>query len=134
MIVLENITQVFDNGIEKNQVLNSVNLEIPEGQFITIIGGNGAGKTTLFNIINGNINPTSGTMFFDGKDIQGQSHSARAALIARVYQDPNFGVCPELTIAENMALANSRGNGGDFSGPSKKETLLSLRKNSRSLN
>jgi len=109
MIELKNISQVFDNGIEKNQVLNSLDLEIPEGQFITIIGGNGAGKTTLFNIINGNINPTSGTMFFDGKDIQGQSHSARAALIARVYQDPNFGVCPELTIAENMALAYSRG-------------------------
>jgi len=109
MIELKNITQVFDNGIEKNHVLNDLDLEIPEGQFITIIGGNGAGKTTLFNIINGNINPTSGTMFFDGKDIQGQSHSARAALIARVYQDPNFGVCPELTIAENMALANSRG-------------------------
>ena len=109
MIELKNITQVFDNGIEKNQVLNSLDLKIPEGQFITIIGGNGAGKTTLFNIINGNINPTSGTMFFDGKDIQGQSHSARAALIARVYQDPNFGVCPELTIAENMALAYSRG-------------------------
>ena len=109
MIELRNISQVFDNGIEKNQVLNDLDLEIPEGQFITIIGGNGAGKTTLFNIINGNINPTSGTMFFDGKDIQGQSHSARAALIARVYQDPNFGVCPELTIAENMALAYSRG-------------------------
>ena len=109
MIELKNITQVFDNGIEKNQVLNSVDLTIPEGQFMTIIGGNGAGKTTLFNIINGNINPTSGSMFFDGKDIQRQSHSARAAMIARVYQDPNFGVCPELTIAENMALAYSRG-------------------------
>ena len=110
MIVLENISQVFDNGIEKNQVLKSLNLTIPEGQFVTIIGGNGAGKSTLFNIINGNIRPTSGSIFFDGKDIQRKSHSARAALIARVYQDPNFGLCPELTIAENMALAYSRGH------------------------
>jgi putative ABC transport system ATP-binding protein len=109
MITLKNISQVFDNGIERNQVLNSINLEIPEEQFITIIGGNGAGKTTLFNIVNGNIVPTLGSMLFDGIDIQKKSHSARAALIARVYQDPNFGVCPELTIAENMALANSRG-------------------------
>ena len=109
MIVLENISQIFDNGIEKNQVLNSLSLTIPEGQFVTVIGGNGAGKSTLFNIINGNIRPTTGTIFFEGKDIARKSHSARAALIARVWQDPNFGVCPELTIAENMALANSRG-------------------------
>ena len=109
MIELKNISQIFDNGIEKNQVLKSLNLTIPEGQFLTIIGGNGAGKSTLFNVINGNIRPTSGSIFFDGKDIERKSHSARAALIARVYQDPNFGICPELTIAENMALAYSRG-------------------------
>ena len=109
MIELKNISQVFDNGVEKNQVLKSLSLTIPEGQFVTVIGGNGAGKSTLFNIINGNIRPTSGSMFFDGKDVQRKSHNARAAMIARVYQDPNFGLCPELTIAENMALAYSRG-------------------------
>jgi len=109
MITLKNISQVFDNGIEKNQVLKSINLVIPEGQFVTIIGGNGAGKSTLFNIINGNLYPTSGSIFIDDKDVERTSHSARAAMIARVYQDPNFGVCPDLTIAENMALANSRG-------------------------
>jgi len=109
MIALKNISQMFDNGIEKNQVLKSINLTVPEGQFVTIIGGNGAGKSTLFNIINGNLFPTSGSIFIDGTDIERKSHSARAAMIARVYQDPNFGVCPDLTIAENMALANSRG-------------------------
>jgi len=109
MISLKNITQVFDNGIEKNHVLKSLNLEVPEGQFVTIIGGNGAGKSTLFNIINGNLRPTAGSIIIDEQDIQKKSHSARAALIARVFQDPNTGVCPDLTIAENMALANARG-------------------------
>ena len=109
MISLKNISQIFDNGIEQNHVLKSINLDVPEGQFVTIIGGNGAGKSTLFNIINGNLFPTSGSIFIDGKDVERTSHSARATLIARVYQDPNTGVCPELTIAENMALANSRG-------------------------
>jgi len=109
MISLQDISQVFDNGVEKNQVIKSLNLEVPQGQFVSIIGGNGAGKSTLFNIINGNLRPTSGSIFIDGKDVGRTSHSARAALIARVYQDPNTGVCPELTIAENMALANSRG-------------------------
>ena len=110
MISLKNISQEFDNGMGVNHVLNSINLDIPEGQFVTVIGGNGAGKSTLFNIINGNLFPTSGAIFFDGKDIVRTSHSTRAALIARVYQDPNFGVCPELTVAENMALANARGS------------------------
>jgi len=110
MISLKNISQIFDNGFEINHVLKSINLDIPEGQFVTVIGGNGAGKSTIFNIINGNLRPTSGSIFIDGKDVVRKSHSARAAMIARVYQDPNFGVCPELTIAENMSLANSRGN------------------------
>jgi len=110
MISLRDISQEFDNGVETNHVLKSINLDIPEGQFVTVIGGNGAGKSTLFNVINGNLRPTSGAIFLDGKDIVRTSHSARAALIARVYQDPNFGVCPELTVAENMALANARGN------------------------
>ena len=109
MIALKDISKIFDNGIEKNHVLKSLSLDVPEGQFVTIIGGNGAGKSTLFNIIDGNLRPTSGSIFIDGKDIFRTSHSARAALIARVFQDPNTGVCPELTIAENMALANSRG-------------------------
>jgi len=110
MISLNNISQTFDNGMEKNHVLKSIDLVVPEGQFITIIGGNGAGKSTLFNIINGNLHPTSGSIFIDDKDVVRKSHSARAAMISRVYQDPNFGVCPDLTIAENMALANARGN------------------------
>ena len=109
MIALKNISQVFDNGIEKNQVLSSIDLTIPEGQFVTVIGGNGAGKSTLFNIISGNLRPTSGSIFIDGKDVLRKSRSARAAIIACVFQDPNSGVCPELTIAENMALAYSRG-------------------------
>ena len=123
MITLENISQVFDNHLEKNQVLKSLSLFIPKGQFVTIIGGNGAGKSTLFNVINGNLRPTSGAVIIDGKDAARTSHSARAALIARVYQDPNFGVCPDLSIAENMALAYSRGKWGVFQWAIRKREL-----------
>ena len=109
MITLEGISQVFDNGTEEKQVLHSIDITVPEGQFVTIIGGNGAGKSTLFNIISGNLRPTSGAIWIDGKDMLRKSRSARAAIVACVFQDPNSGVCPELTIAENMALAYSRG-------------------------
>jgi putative ABC transport system ATP-binding protein len=109
MITLKDVTQIFDNGIEKNQALNSISLEIPEGQFVTVIGGNGAGKSTLFNVISGNLRPTSGSIYIEGMDVLRKSRHARADVIACVFQDPNSGVCPELTIAENMALAYSRG-------------------------
>jgi len=124
MISLRNVSHTFDNSVDRNHVLKSIDLDIPEGQFATIIGGNGAGKSTLFNIINGNLRPTSGTIFIDGKDVVRKSHSARAAMIARVYQDPNFGVCPDLTIAENMALANSRGNGHWFRWAIRKKDIV----------
>ncbi|MCL2842263.1 MAG: ATP-binding cassette domain-containing protein [Oscillospiraceae bacterium] len=109
MIALKDISKIFDNGLEKNHVLKSLSLSIPEGQFVTVIGSNGAGKSTLFNVISGNLRPTSGSIVIDGKDVLRKSRSARAAVVACVFQDPNSGVCPELTIAENMALAYSRG-------------------------
>ena len=109
MIELQDVSQVFDNGIETIQVLNSINLAIPEGQFVTVIGGNGAGKSTLFNIICGNLRPTSGSVFIEGRDVLRKSRSTRAAMVACVFQNPNAGVCPDLTIAENMAIAYSRG-------------------------
>jgi len=109
MITLENVSKIFDNGIERNHVLKSMSVTIPEGEFVTVIGSNGAGKSTLFNLISGNLRPTSGSIFIDGKDVSRKSRSARAAIVACVFQDPNSGVCPDLTIAENMALAYSRG-------------------------
>jgi len=109
MITLKDVSKTFDNGIEKVQVLKSMSLTVPEGEFVSVIGSNGAGKSTLFNIICGNLRPTSGSISFDGKDVGRKSRSARAADVACVFQDPNSGVCPDLTIAENMAIANTRG-------------------------
>jgi len=123
MIELSNISQIFDNGLEKNQVLKSIDLAIAEGQFVTVIGGNGAGKSTLFNVISGNLRPTTGSIFIEGKDVLRKSRSARAAMVACVFQDPNSGVCPDLTIAENMALAYSRGKRRGFNWAIRKRDL-----------
>ena len=97
MIELENVSKY---------ILENFNLKINEGEFVTIIGGNGAGKSTLFNIINGNYKPTDGRVVLDGKDITKMSRCKRASILSCVYQDPNAGVCPELTVAENLAVAN----------------------------
>lgn len=109
MIELKGISKTFDNGIEKNMALKTTNLRIKESEFVVIIGGNGAGKSTLLNLISGNIKPTSGSIKIDGTDITNHPRHRRAAYIACVFQDPNMGVCPDMTVAENLAVAYSRG-------------------------
>jgi len=108
MIELKNISKIF-NGAENSTVLDGINLAIKDGNFITVIGGNGAGKSTLFNIINGNLQPTIGAITINGKDITKWSRIRRSNFISCVFQDPNTGVCPDLTVAENLSLANTRG-------------------------
>ncbi|MCL2846740.1 MAG: ATP-binding cassette domain-containing protein [Firmicutes bacterium] len=109
MVELKNISQTFDNGIERNVALKTTNLTIGDGEFVSIIGGNGAGKSTLMNIINGNLRPTTGSVVIDGVDITRRTRHQRANMIACVFQDPNTGVCPDLTVAENLAIAYNRG-------------------------
>jgi branched-chain amino acid transport system ATP-binding protein len=86
------------------QVLNRIDIEIYEGERHAIIGPNGAGKSTLFNIITGLHRPTSGRLFFLGKDITGKSIQKIARLgICRSFQVIN--VFPEMTVLENVRNA-----------------------------
>ena len=82
-LVLENLSKDF-GGL---RAVNNVTLTIPEGEYRVIIGPNGAGKTTLFNLTNGQITPSSGRIYFYGKDITKKSVEHRASLgIARTFQ------------------------------------------------
>jgi len=127
MIRLENITKTFDNGVERIQILKGIDLEIQDGEFVTVIGGNGAGKSTMFNIMNGNLRPTSGNIIIDGKCVTRKPRHRRASSVACVYQDPNTGVCPDLTIAENLALAYSRGKRRGLQWALRRKTLAQIR-------
>ncbi|MCL2370278.1 MAG: ATP-binding cassette domain-containing protein [Firmicutes bacterium] len=109
MIELVDISKTFDNGIEKVEVLKPVSIKMNAGESIVIIGGNGAGKSTLLNIISGNLKPTTGQIKIDGVDVTKMPRHKRAAHVACVFQDPNSGVCPDMSIAENLAMALSRG-------------------------
>jgi putative ABC transport system ATP-binding protein len=74
-----------------------------------IIGGNGAGKTTLFNTIAGDIQPDSGSIMLNNKNITNWPSYKRAGVIARVLQDPNTAVINGMTIEENLSFAYKRG-------------------------
>ena len=106
MLRIEGLHQTFHPG-EVNEVraLRGVDLLLPGGQFVTVIGSNGAGKSTLFNVIAGVYPPTQGRIRIDEADVTGWPEHRRAALIGRVFQDPLMGTASSMTIAQNLTLA-----------------------------
>jgi len=71
---LESISLKLDN----RQILKDVSLEINEGEIVSVIGPNGAGKSTLLNVLTGDINPDSGEIFYDNKQLKQISIQERA--------------------------------------------------------
>jgi putative ABC transport system ATP-binding protein len=111
MIRVEDIRVTFNAGSAiETRALRSLELSIPAGQFVTVIGSNGAGKSTLLNVIAGETRCDSGRILIGESDVTGWSTARRSALVARVFQDPMAGSCENLTLEENLALASSRGH------------------------
>lgn len=110
MIRIENVSKSFDKGTN-NEVLalDRINLEIADEEFVTIIGTNGSGKTTLLNMIAGTIFPDEGRIVLNDKDITRSSDYQRARSVSRVFQNPFSGTAPDMTIAENLLIAYTRG-------------------------
>ncbi|MCY3805683.1 MAG: ATP-binding cassette domain-containing protein [bacterium] len=110
MLRVRSLEHVFNVGtVSEISVLRSIDLDLEDGEFVTVVGSNGAGKSTLFNAIAGALTPTAGSVTLDGSEITGWPEHKRSRLIGRVFQDPNHGTAPSLTIAENAALAMNRG-------------------------
>lgn len=110
MLNVEQLQLTFNQGTPiENHVLRGLNLNIKEGEFVTIIGSNGAGKSSLLNIISGDLLSDSGHIIIDGKDVTRVPAWKRAGMVARVFQDPMVGTCENLTIEENLAIAYNRG-------------------------
>jgi putative ABC transport system ATP-binding protein len=84
-------------------------LTIEPGSFVTVIGTNGSGKTTLLNAVAGTFFVDQGRIRLAGRDVTSWPEHRRAALIGRVFQNPFSGTAPNLSIAENLALASRRG-------------------------
>lgn len=116
MISISNIVKAFHKGdVNEVKALNGVNLEVNDGDFITIIGSNGAGKSTFLNALAGSFQCDKGKIVLDSVDITKWSEHKRAGLIGRVFQDPLLGTCAGATIEQNLAMAIKRGQRRGFS-------------------
>ncbi|MDD7673434.1 MAG: ATP-binding cassette domain-containing protein [Oscillospiraceae bacterium] len=112
MLKLTNITKTFAPGtVNQKTALCGIDLHLAPGDFVTVLGSNGAGKSTLFSVIAGSIRPDTGSVILDGQDVTALPDYRRSKYIGRLFQDPLKGTAPNMTIAENLALAYLRSSG-----------------------
>lgn len=96
IISLKDIFMSYDGEV----ILNHINLDINEKEFVTILGPSGCGKTTTLRIIGGFIEPDSGDVFFDGKRINGTPPNKRN--VNTVFQ--KYSLFPHLNVFDNVAF------------------------------
>jgi len=99
ILELKNIYKTYKpNKEDKGEILNNINLNIEEGEFVAIVGFSGSGKTTLVNLINGLLKPTEGEVLFKGKTVEDTSHERGV-----IFQ--NYSLLPWLTVYQNIDMA-----------------------------
>ena len=94
-------------------VLDNLNIDIPEGEFLVLLGASGCGKSTLLNCLVGKLIPDSGSVMFDGKSVLGRKpHEINQMGISRVFQTPEiFG---DLSVLENIMIPCFANRDGAF--------------------
>lgn len=106
MIKTEKLTKLFTTEEVQTKALNEVSLNVKQGEFVAIMGPSGCGKSTLLNILGTLDSPSSGTYFFDGKQVDKMSENQLTALrkgnLGFIFQ--SFNLIDELSVYENVEL------------------------------
>jgi putative ABC transport system ATP-binding protein len=118
IILIRNLRKIYRVGEVDVEALRGVDLDVPRGEFLSIIGPSGSGKSTLFNIIGGLTPPSSGEVRVGQEDLSSLTDAGRTRLRKRtvgfVFQ--KFNLLPNLTARDNIELARYLG-GGPKNGP-----------------
>ncbi len=105
MILLERVSKHFE-GRRRVTALEDINLDIPKGELVSIVGPSGSGKSTLLNLIGGLDRPTAGAITLDGQRLDGLPDDGLTAVrrdkLGIIFQF--FNLLPSLTCLENVAL------------------------------
>ncbi len=100
------LTRTFEVGETTVEALRGVNLEVPQGQFVALVGPSGSGKSTFLNLVGGLDRPTAGELWVDGVELSASKEKAltehRRRRVGFVFQ--SFNLLPRLTALENVAL------------------------------
>ena len=106
IIQAQQVKKVYRNGLLRVEALNGINMEIEEGEMVTIMGPSGCGKTTLLNCLSGLDTIDEGNVFIKGDNLRDLSDNERTAYRARhmgfIFQD--FNLLPVLSAVENVEL------------------------------
>ncbi|MBX7187311.1 MAG: ABC transporter ATP-binding protein [Vicinamibacteria bacterium] len=106
MVSVQEVTKVYKRGSEELKVLDSLSLDVPEGEFVALMGPSGSGKTTLLNLIAGIDQPTSGAVVVGGRNIavlsEGELAKWRSHSVGFIFQF--YNLIPVLSAVENVEL------------------------------
>src|SRR5260221_4843877 len=120
------ITKTIDTGTHRVEILRGIDLEVPAGQFVAIMGASGSGKSTLLGLLAGLDDATSGSVVVDGVDITGLGEDklalVRGSKIGFVFQ--SYQLIPTLTAEENVLLPYELAGGDVRAGLTRARDLL----------
>ncbi len=106
------VTKVYPTGETEVHALRGVDLEIPDGEFVVLLGASGSGKSTLLNILGGLDRPTEGRVFFRDAELTRMNDTAltgfRREHVGFIFQF--YNLIPSLTARENVALVTDIAN------------------------
>jgi putative ABC transport system ATP-binding protein len=126
ILAASGITKTIDTGTHRVEILRGVDLELPAGQFVAIMGASGSGKSTLLGLLAGLDTPSAGKVIIDGVDITGLNEDALALVRGRkigfVFQ--SYQLIPTLTAEENVLLPYELAGGDVAVGMTRARELL----------
>ncbi len=107
MLTMTGLTKTYRTDTVETTALDSIDLDIADGEFVAVMGPSGCGKSTLLNVMGMLDSPTSGSYVFNGHEVAGLSETqladTRKANIGFIFQ--SFNLVDELTVRENVELA-----------------------------
>jgi putative ABC transport system ATP-binding protein len=109
MLSIQDVRLTYNAGTPSEVIaVAHLDLILPAGQFVTVVGSNGAGKSSLIQLVSGAVRATAGRVVIGDVDVTKHPQHRRARRVGRVFDNPLAGSVPELSIEENMALAMAR--------------------------
>jgi putative ABC transport system ATP-binding protein len=107
-VVVEALCLSYERWGQTVNALDGVSLSVPHGQWLILVGHNGSGKTSLLRVLSGRAAPDSGQANINGQAAGGMNARELAKTVFLIHQDPLLGTAPDLTVFENLAVADSQ--------------------------